>query len=63
MKKLLLFIRCFFGFGSINDGSICEASKLTFIDFHDYHVGSGGDGVVNHFRTYICPKCLKDFKI
>lgn len=63
MCKIFLFIKCFLGFGNIENGSICKASKLTTLDFHDYPTSKGGDGIPRHFYTYTCPKCNKNFEI
>jgi len=63
MKKIWLVLKCFWGFGSINDGSICKATELTGIDFHDYPINKGGDGIPSHFYKYVCSGCGKKFEI
>jgi hypothetical protein len=55
-------IRCLFGFGNIEDDSICWFSTR-FFNVHDYHTHKGGDGTPSHFHTYVCPKCDKHFTI
>lgn len=59
---MLEFLKCLFGFGSIEDGSICRFSKRWF-GVHDYPVHKGGDGYPKHFYEYVCPKCGKAFGI
>jgi len=56
------FLKCLFGFGSVEDGSICWFSKK-FFDVHDYHKWKGGDGTPSHFYQYTCWKCGKRFSI
>ncbi len=64
MKKIWTVIKCLFGFGSIKDGSVCQATELTGIEFHDYPVSKGGDGYPQHFDYYyVCPNCGKRFEI
>lgn len=41
---------------------ICELSKGK-IDYHDYKVHKGGDGIPSHFYTYTCWNCGKKFTI
>jgi len=60
--KIWWFIKCFFGLGSIHDGSICWFSER-FWERHDYHEGQGGDGVPSHGYSYTCPKCGRKFTI
>lgn len=62
MVKLYWLIKCFFGFGSIKDGSTCWFSKK-FFDVHDYIKTKGGDGIPTHFYKYTCPKCKTKFSI
>jgi len=58
----LKFIKCFLGFGSIKDGSICWFSE-NYWDIHDYHKHKGGDGCPIHWKIYKCPNCGKRFGI
>lgn len=60
MKTIVLFLKGFFGFHNIHDGSTCEFSKR-FWDIHDYHEKHGGDGIPTHFCAYKCPKCGRKF--
>jgi len=66
MKKRLwyiwAFVKCVFGFGNVNDGSICWFSEH-FFDVHDYHQFQGGDGYPSHFYQYTCHKCSANFGI
>ena len=62
-KKIWWVIKCLFGFGSVEDGSICWFSKAKFLDAHDYPVHKGGDGEPQHWYTYTCHKCKKEFQI
>ncbi len=62
MKRILRFIKCLFGFGSIKDGSLCWFSE-THWDIHDYPKDKGGDGTPSHFHLYTCPNCNKIFNI
>lgn len=61
-SKILLFIKCLFGYGNIEDGSICWFSKK-FFDIHGYQVEKGGDGIPSYFHKYKCHKCEKEFTI
>lgn len=60
--KIWWFIKCFFGFGSVVDGSICWFSKQ-FWDIHDYPTKKGGNGFPLHFYKYKCTECNKEFEI
>lgn len=60
--KVIWFIKCLIGFGSVNDGSICWFSK-NFYEVHDYPCKKGGDGSPLHFVTERCSKCGKEFEI
>lgn len=60
---MLKFIKVLFGFGSVNDGSICEFYKKTGIDLHDYPIDKGGDGSPFHSYVQKCHKCGKLFTI
>lgn len=62
MIKIFWFLKCVFGYGSVNDGSICWFSDV-FFDVHDYHTHRGGDGCPSHFYKYSCHKCGKNFEI
>ena len=62
LKHIWWSIKCFVGFGSIEDGSICWFSKR-FFDVHDYHIHKGGDGYPVHFYEYKCPVCDKLFYV
>lgn len=60
--KIFWFIKCLFGFGSVEDESICWFSK-NFWNIHDYHVSKGGTGSPYHFYDYNCSKCNSKFTI
>lgn len=61
MTTFFSFLKVFLGFGSIRDGSICRFSK-GFVDFHDYPVSKGGDGIYpSPGFLYTCPRCGKRF--
>lgn len=62
MEKYWWMFKCFFGFGSIKDGSICWFSKRYF-DVHDYFESKGGDGAPKHFYDYTCNNCGSKFSI
>ena len=62
MKKIIRFIKCVSGFGTIKDNSICWFSKK-FWNIHDYKEHKGGDGLPSHFYVYTCPNCHKLFTI
>lgn len=61
-NKIFLFIKCLFGYGKIEEGSICWFSR-NFFDIHDYQINAGGDGMPSHFHKYKCHKCGKEFTI
>lgn len=62
LKKIYWYIKCSFGFGSVNDGSICWFSRK-YYDVHDYPIHKGGDDYPTHFIKYTCHKCGEDFGI
>lgn len=57
-----LLLKYVLGKLTIHKGELCEFSKR-FFDIHDYPLSKGGDGVSNHFKTYECPYCKKEFTI
>lgn len=61
-RKIWWFVKVCFGFGSVDDGSICWFSR-NFWDLHDYLTDTGGDGEPTHFYTYTCRGCGKPFSI
>ena len=62
LKYLWWIIKCFTGFGNVEDGSICWFSKK-FYDVHDYPIHKGGSGVPDHNYNYQCRECGKEFRI
>jgi len=64
MIKIWWFIKCFAGFGSVEDGSICWFDKFTWVlCAHDYPKEKGGDDIPCCFHEYTCHKCGKKFGI
>jgi hypothetical protein len=65
MIKIWWFIKCLFGFGSVEDGSICWFSSGVpwLFDVHDYPKDKGGDDIPCCFHEYECHKCGKKFGI
>lgn len=59
--KVVWFVRCLFGKGSIDDGSICWFSEYFFC-VHDYPADMGGDGQFSNVLQR-CSKCHKNFVI
>jgi len=57
MNVLIGRLLCWLGFGTIEDGSVCEYGC------HDYHIHRGGDGMPSHFYVYTCPRCGENFTI
>lgn len=55
-------VKCFCGFGTVYDGSICWFSDH-FFDVHDYTLKKGGHGNPKHFAHYTCSHCHKRFCI
>jgi hypothetical protein len=58
--NILRFLKCFFGFASIDD---CCWFSEKYWDIHDYRVNRGGDGHPSHFHEYTCHNCGKKFII
>jgi len=64
MIKIWWFIKCFAGFGSVEDGSICWFDSVTkVLCSHDYPEDKGGDGFPDCWKEYTCHKCGKKFGI
>lgn len=61
-KKLWWCLKINFGFGTVDEGSICWYSNK-FRDVHDYPYNKGGDGDFKHFHSYNCHKCGKEYGI
>ena len=65
MRRIWWRFKCFFGMGSVYDGSICWVAQRVphWRDPHDYHVHKGGDGSPWHFYIYTCHQCGREFSI
>jgi len=65
MIKIWWFIKCFAGFGSVEDGSICWFDGLFngWLCAHDYPKEKGGDDIPCAFHKYTCHKCGRKFGI
>ena len=61
-SSIKLWAKFILGRLTIYKGELCEFSKRYF-DIHDYPRSKGGDGIPDHFKTYRCPYCKKEFKI
>lgn len=62
IKSYLLWAKFLTGKLTIHKGELCEFSKR-FWDIHDYPLNKGGTGTPDHYITYTCPFCKKEFKI
>ena len=60
MTDLIRFLKCLFGFSTLDDRCWFSAR---YWDKHDYFVSHGGDGTPSHFFIYHCHNCGKEFGI
>lgn len=59
--NLWIIIKTILGYGTIPH--ICLFHQKYKLDFHDYPIDKGGDGIPSHFYTYKCSYCGKEFTI
>lgn len=62
LEWIVDFVRYLTGMHNVMDGSTCRIAKR-FPGAHDYPVIKGGDGDPEHFYTYTCWACKKEFEI
>ncbi len=62
MGWLQLRLRAWFGWHNIYNGMTCHISEQ-YREVHDYPKDKGGDGTPDHFHTYTCPVCGREFTI
>ena len=62
IKGVILWIKYLTGKLTIKDGSLCEFSKR-FWDIHGSKIKQPIDQLPEHYRTYECPYCKKQFTI